>query len=120
MKANQLTRILIIISSILLGAGIIAYYWTVSELDQIKFLPLGVVFMSFGYVLLQILKRYLFATNNWWDWLYYLGLLGVVLPLFLGTEENQVIFHLLTDYGTIFLIVPKIFDARELIKQKNK
>ena len=119
MKANRATRILLIIVSLILGSGIIYYYWTVNDLRAIKYLPLNVVFMSFGYVLMQILKRYLFATNNWWDWLYYLGLLGVVLPLFIANESNQWFFHLLTDYASFFLLIPMLMDAIVVLKQKN-
>lgn len=119
MKANLSMKVILLIITLILGMLIIGYYWSVNSLMEIKYLPLPVIFMSFGYVLAQILKRYLFKTNNWWDWLYYLGLLGVVLPLFFANTENQKLFHWLTDYGTFFLLIPAVMDTWKLINPDN-
>jgi len=89
-------------------------------MDGIQMLPMHLVILSFVYVLLQILKRYLFKRKNWWDWLYYIGLVSIVLPTFFVNETNTDFYHLLTDYGTFFLIIPILLDGTQLVNTKGK
>ena len=114
MKKNVLT-IVLLIGLFALGSLIINYYWTNNTLSSIVFVPIYVVVMTFFYIILQIAKRYFISNKNWWDWLYYLGLIGVLLPLYFAKEENLDTFQWLSDCGVSFLIVPLLFDIKELI-----
>ncbi len=114
MKKNVLT-IVLLIGLFALGSLIINYYWTNNTLSSIVFVPMYVVVMTFFYIILQIAKRYFISNKNWWDWLYYLGLIGVLLPLYFAKEENLDTFQWLSDCGVSFLIVPLLFDIKELI-----
>ena len=114
MKKNLLT-IVLLIGLFALGSLIINYYWTNNTLSSIVFVPMYVVVMTFFYIILQIAKRYFISNKNWWDWLYYLGLIGVLLPLYFAKEENLDTFQWLSDCGVSFLIVPLLFDIKELI-----
>ena len=118
MKKNILT-IVLLIGLIALGSLVINYYWTNSTLSSIVFVPMYVIVMTFFYILLQIAKRYFISNKNWWDWLYYLGLIGVLLPLYFANEENLDTFQWVTDYGVLFLIVPLLFDIKELVFSKK-
>jgi uncharacterized membrane protein HdeD (DUF308 family) len=119
MKENRYIKITLLILSLVVGALVIMYYWSVVDVDGILMLPMYVVILSFVYVLLQILKRYLFKRKNWWDWLYYIGLIAIVLPTFFVNETNAATYHLLTDYGTFFLIIPILLDGAQLVKNKE-
>ncbi|MGY8926588.1 MAG: hypothetical protein ACKVJC_04760 [Flavobacteriales bacterium] len=114
MKKNVLT-IVLLIGLFALGSLIINYYWTNNTLSSIVFVPMYVVVMTFFYIILQIAKRYFISNKNWWDWLYYLGLIGVLLPLYFAKEENLDTFQWVSDCGVSFLIVPLLFDIKELI-----
>ena len=114
MKKNVLT-IVLLIGLFALGSLIINYYWTNNTLSSIVFVPMYVVVMTFFYIILQIAKRYFISNKNWWHWLYYLGLIGVLLPLYFAKEENLDTFQWVSDCGVSFLIVPLLFDIKELI-----
>ena len=114
MKKNVLT-IVLLIGLFALGSLIINYYWTNNTLSSIVFVPMYVVVMTFFYIILQIAKRYFISNKNWWDWLYYLGLIGVLLPLYFAKEENLDTFQWVSDCGVSFLILPLLFDIKELI-----
>ena len=114
MKKNLLT-IVLLIGLFALGSLIINYYWTNNTLSSIVFVPMYVVVMTFFYIILQIAKRYFISNKNWWDWLYYLGLIGILLPLYFAKEENLDTFQWVSDCGVSFLIVPLLFDIKELI-----
>jgi len=67
------------------------------------------------YVLTQIVKRFVLKSNNWWDWLYYIGLIAVMLPTFIATESNVATFNFISDYGSIFLLIPALFDLKSIL-----
>lgn len=87
-----------------------------SEIAQV---PVSLMILCLCYVLLQILKRFLFKSQNWWDWLYYVGLLSVMIPTYMINEDNESMFTSLATYGTVFLIIPVLFDVKELIENKK-
>lgn len=98
---------------------IIRYYWTTEELDAIRRLPMELMVLCLGYILIQVLKRWLYRNRNWWDWVYYIGLASAMLPTVLASDESAGLFHTITDYGTVFLLVPVILDVYALLKYKG-
>jgi len=106
------------IALLAVGGFIVAYYWSVDTVEGIKNVPVFIMVLCLVYVLLQILKRYLFKNQNWWGWLYYIGLLSVMIPGYMTTEENVSTFAMLADFGTLFLIIPTILDGKEIIQKK--
>ncbi len=114
MSFNKIIWVLILIGMIACATVIIGYYWTVTELTDIYSVPVFVLATSLVYIGLQLIKRIVLKIQNWWDWTYYLGLIAIVAPVLLANESNQIYFHLLTDYGTFFLLLPVILDARKL------
>ncbi|MFT5780646.1 MAG: hypothetical protein ACI837_003609 [Crocinitomicaceae bacterium] len=120
MNQKKILRIVLMIASIALGTWIILYYWKTNDANGIKFVPMYLMIVALGYILLQVMKRYLFKGQNWWDWLYYIGLTSMLLPIFFGSEENSSIFGVLTDYGTFFFIIPALIDIRLLIAKEEE
>lgn len=101
------------------SAGIIlGYYWMVTGLQDITVLPFSILGLALVYIGLQLIKRALLKIQNWWDWTYYLGLVSIVVPVLFAKETNQLFFHLLTDYGTMFLMLPVVMDIRKLFFKK--
>lgn len=118
MKHEKLIRTIIAIALLAAGSIVVGYYWTVETFSDIKILPFFIKVVCFVYIILQILKRYLVKTTNWWDWLYYIGLLCVVIPSLMITEENNSMFTMMAQYGTFFLIIPALLDGRNIMQKK--
>jgi hypothetical protein len=118
MKNAKLYKSLFIVALLVLGGCIVFYYWSVDTLEAIKFVPVYIMVLCLVYVLLQILKRYLFKSHKWWDWLYYIGLLSVMIPGYMVTSENLSTFAMMSDYGTLFLLIPALFDGIDLTQKK--
>lgn len=97
---------------------VVAYYWDNDSLESIKYLPMRVLIFVFGYILIQISKRFVFRKQNWWDWLYYIGLIAVILPVYFVSDTSLATFQLVAKIGTIFLIIPVGFDLVQLFKEK--
>jgi peptidoglycan/LPS O-acetylase OafA/YrhL len=119
MNQKKILRIVIMLASIALGTWIIMYYWKVDDADGIIYVPMYLMIVALGYILLQVMKRYLFKAQNWWDWLYYIGLTAILLPIFFGTNENASMYGMITDYGTFFFVIPALIDIR-LLADKPK
>lgn len=116
MEENRIGRFLVLTVSLVFAVFIIYYFWMSTTLEEIAYLPMYTVLLSFGYVLTQIVKRALFKKKNWWDWLYYIGLAAIVSPTFLVNEGNVNFFHILTDYGTFFLVIPIVLDVNKELR----
>lgn len=118
MKNEKLFKAIFIAALIIIGGWITQYYWSVETIEEIKKVPILIMVLCMVYVVIQILKRYLFKKQNWWDWLYYIGLLSVMIPAYMATPENLSTFSMMTDYGIVFLIVPALLDGIDILKKK--
>ena len=100
---------------LLVGGVVINYYWNNDSLESMVSVPITIMIFTFIYILCQIGKRFFFKKQNWWDWLYYIGLLVIILPRFLATPDNLSLFQSITDIGILFLIVPVFLDGKQLL-----
>lgn len=108
------------IIGLLISAGIVAYYyWTSEVLDAIRRVPMKIMLTCLVYVILQIGKRAVLKDNHWWDWLYYIGLLSVMIPTFMASNENADWLFPLTRIGSLFLLIPALFDIQILLKKSE-
>lgn len=117
-RMNQKKSLKALYSVFLLGIGamICYYFWMNNSLDSLRRLPMYVMMLCLIYVLTQVVKRITLKENNWWDWLYYIGLASAMIPTFMATNENLSMMRLLTDFGSIFLLIPVLFDGKSLFK----
>jgi hypothetical protein len=115
--SKKLLLAIIIIGKLVLSVLICSYFWNISDLISLKQLPVFVIILAVIYIGLQMLTRKLSEVNNWWDWVYYFGLLSIMIPVTFATKESETIFHLITDIGTICLILPALADGYFLIVQ---
>lgn len=104
---------------LVLSVLICTYFWKSSQLIEIRQLPMYVLIMCVVYIALQMLTRRLSENQNWWDWVYYLGLLCIMIPVSLATEKNEQLYHAMTDYGTSLLILPVLVDGWYLLRSKS-
>lgn len=115
--SKRLLLALVIIGKLLLSVLICSYFWNTADLLGLKQLPVSVIILAVLYIGLQMLTRRLSEVNNWWDWVYYFGLLSIMIPVTFATKESENIYHLITDIGTICLILPALADGYFLIVQ---
>lgn len=115
MKPKDLFLAIAITGRFFLSFMICAYFWKSNDLIQLQQIPISVLAMAAIYIGLQLLTRKLSQVQNWWDWVYYFGLLSIMLPNLLATNSNQHIYHFMSDYGTICLIIPTMIDGWNLI-----
>jgi uncharacterized BrkB/YihY/UPF0761 family membrane protein len=110
---------LVIVVKLLLAVLICLYFWQHDDLNSIIQLPIYILVLSVVYIGMQMLTRKLSNVQNWWDWVYYGGLVAIIVPVMLATEEKLSIYNAITDYGTIMLILPGLVDVYHLIT-KNR
>ena len=118
MKNEKMIRVLLSVSMILFGGLIVAYFWSHETIEAILYVPMHVMIFALVYILLQIVKRFLFKERNWWDWLYYIGLAALVVPRYFISEDNLSMFNSLIAFGTLFLIIPVLMDGKKLMASK--
>ena len=88
-------------------------------MGAIQTVPFYLMFIAIAYIIVQILKRYLTKSQNWWDWMYYIGLTSMMLPIFFVTTENLEIFNAITDYGSFFFVIPVGFDLKAMLNKSQ-
>lgn len=118
MKEKKLVRVVMLVAMLACAAIIVTYYWRNETLDAIIQVPMYIMIIALVYILIQILKRSMYKEQRWYDWLYYIGLIAIMLPTVLANEGNASIFHVLTDFGTLFLIVPVLLEGKVVVNGK--
>ena len=120
MNTPKFVFILLILAKLSLASTILWYYWNVNTLVEITKLPLYVLILTVVYIAFQMLTRRLSKKQNWWDWIYYIGLAEIMLPVVMAKPENEKMFHLLTDFGILFLLLPVLIDGYSFVKNQKE
>lgn len=105
--------------SIALSVVIISYYWANEELSALLNVSIIIMICAFAYVIVQMVKRFFFKSQDWWDWLYYIGLLSMMLPNFFADSSTLSVYNKIADYGTIFLIIPQLIEGWTILQNKK-
>ena len=106
------------IAMLLIAMLITLYYWTNSTLIAMKKVPLTLMLLVLLYVILHMAKRRINNQQHWTHWIHYLGLTALIYPILLGTQENVGSLNLITDIGTLFLVIPILLELRN--KKSNE
>ena len=120
MKDKKIIRLLLLLGGFVLAGFIIKYYWSTAELSELTKVPMWLMLIALGYILLQMLRRYLFKGHNWWDWLYYIGLTSMMLPIFFATATNLTVFNFIADYGSFFFAIPLLLEVKLLMTKSEE
>lgn len=94
------------------------YYWTVSDIDELRYLPPYLLTGLIVYIGAQLLKRYLKKKIAWYDWLYYGGLIAIVLPLLAFFGAGEWMFSI-TSYGALFFLVSPLIESIQMLRAKS-
>ena len=114
---SKISKAILLLILLVSGVFIFIHYLVNKDFDSLILTPVYVFIVCLIYIALQVVKRYLFKEQHWWDWLYYIGLLAVVLPVLTGTLENLETMHLVASIGSVFFVLPVLLDVYQLTKK---
>lgn len=117
-KLKRIIHFTLLIALIILGLYVFGYYIFANDINQLRVLPISFLVVVILYILIQLIKRFLQKEVSWYNWLYYVGLVAVVIPLPLFSLPNDWIFTA-TRFGSLFLLIPPVIELINLIKEKN-
>ena len=106
----------LIFTKFILSFILCLYFWNATTIILLKQIPISIVLVAIIYIGLQMLTRKISKIHNWWDWVYYAGLLSIMITVFFTTLEFLKFFQYFVVFGTLCLIVPVIIDGYFLIK----
>jgi len=119
MKENKILRASMLAAMLVCAGIVINYYWQNSALSALKEIPMYIMIVTLIYILIQIFKRSIFKEQRWYDWLYYIGLISIMLPTVFVSEGNLSFFNIITDSCTLFLVVPIVLEGKVLVNGKK-
>lgn len=93
------------------------YYIQADEIRELRTLPTSFLIAVIIYILVQLIKRFLQKKMPWYNWLYYLGLVAVIVPLPLFSVQGDWVFSV-TRWGSLFLLIPPLIEFIVLLKSK--
>jgi hypothetical protein len=117
---KRFLRFILNVVMLIIGVIINAHYWQTEQFSDIKQVGVPLMGMVMTYIGLHFLKRVLFIVIHWWDWLYYLALMSIALPVLLADSITENIFHWMIDLGTTFFVIPIVIDTYYLFQQRKK
>ncbi|MEX1191329.1 MAG: hypothetical protein WEA99_05095 [Brumimicrobium sp.] len=114
---NSIRRILhfiLILVSLVSASFIVFYYWTASNINDLRELPTVLLTYIIFFILAQLIKRYVKKQMKWYDWIYYLGLIAILIPLPLFFSSGEWMFSV-TKYGSLLLFIPSVIELFVLV-----
>lgn len=117
-KFNRVTLYLLLIVLIVSGLYVFSYYMLANEITELRTLPTSFLIAVIVYILAQLIKRFIQKKMPWYNWLYYLGLMAVIIPLPLFSVQGNWVFSV-TRYGSLFLLIPPLVEFLILIRKKS-
>ncbi len=94
-----------------LGVTISMKYWQTEQFSAIKQVSVRIMILIIIYIGLHFFKRLIYKKINWWDWLYYIALISVAMPVLFANSLNENLYHWVIDVGCIFFILPLLIDT---------
>lgn len=117
-RKKQLFYLLSLTINLILGLSIAGYFWFIRS-EYTERVPTGVLFLALAYVLVEIIKKNFLSTPQLWYQSYYLGLFAIVIPLVFTEPSSALLFHLLTKWGVLLLVIPVVFALKIHIQAKQ-
>lgn len=71
------------------------------------------------YIAAQMITRKFSSVDNWWDWVYYFGLISIMLTVSFGSISQSGTWFMVVKSGTIMLVLPAIIDFIKLLIPKS-
>lgn len=120
MNSRRIFLGLAIIFKLVLAVIICLYFWEATMLVELKQIPVYILVLTVVYIALQLVTRRISSVHHWWDWVYYFGLVSIMVTTMFANHSNENIFHWITDLGTLLLIFPPLADGYAFVKAPKK
>ncbi|HLV41367.1 MAG TPA: hypothetical protein VKY37_03750 [Brumimicrobium sp.] len=117
-KINRGVLYLLLVVLIAAALYVVGYYFMANSIVDLRSLPTSFLIAVIVYILAQLIKRYIQKKLPWYNWMYYLGLIAVIVPLPLFSVQGNWVFSV-TRYGSLFLLIPPLVELIVLIKKKS-
>lgn len=112
-------RVIIILVMFIVSIFIVTYYWGTDQFSAIKQVSKYSMILIITYIGLHFIKRLIFKTVQWWDWLYYIGLLSIMSAVLMANSNNENFFHWLVDVSLLTFIIPLVFDVVNFVYSRK-
>jgi hypothetical protein len=116
-KHKKLITFLCLITMFITSSIVIYFYWSVDDFESIHNLPVHTMATALAYLIANFIRKQLDNSKKWWDWMYFPGLAAMMYPVLAGKEEQLYFLSLLTDFGTLFLLIPVFMEGKKIIQQ---
>jgi hypothetical protein len=116
-KFNRGVIYVLLVALIATALYVFVYYQFANSITELRSLPTSFLIVVIVYILAQLIKRFIQKKMPWYNWLYYLGLVAVIVPLPLFSVQGNWIFSV-ARYGSLFLLIPPVVEFIILIKKK--
>jgi formate hydrogenlyase subunit 3/multisubunit Na+/H+ antiporter MnhD subunit len=119
-RMNRRTvRMIFNIAMLILGLILGLNYWQTEQFSAIKQVSVSIMVLVIIYIALHFFKRLIYKTINWWDWLYYIALVSIALPVLFANSLNENFYHWILDLGCTFFIIPVLVDMYDWWKNRK-
>ena len=108
-----------VVGKLIIGIFVCSYFWLTNSIEKVSILPIWLLVLTVIYIALQMFSRKYSKAGNWWDWIYYIGLVSIMIPASIIDSSNEKFCHLATDFGTLCLVAPPIADIFVFLKKSN-
>lgn len=95
------------------------YFEQSSELNQFRFLPRIILIVLLIYILAQVIKRSVLRRREKYDWLYYIGLISILLPVFFPNILTFEAFKNCIRIGMLSFLVGPILDIYKILRHER-
>tara|TARA_R110000737_G_C14624685_1_gene494434 strand:+ start:4528 stop:4857 length:330 start_codon:yes stop_codon:yes gene_type:complete len=95
-------------------------YWQTEQFSAIKQVSVPIMILVIIYITFHFFKRLLFKNIKWWDWLYYIAMVSIALPVFFANSINENFYHWILDIGSTFFIIPVLIDSYDWWKNRKQ
>ncbi|MCT4559737.1 MAG: hypothetical protein N4A41_00015 [Crocinitomicaceae bacterium] len=107
----RILRFVLLLFMLIIGVLISLHYWSTAQFSSIKQVPIYSLVLIMSYIILHFIKKLLFNDAEWYDNLYYIALISIVLPVFFANSNNARTFHLILDLGVCFFMLPVLIEG---------
>jgi hypothetical protein len=116
----RILHLLFNIVMLTIGLILCLEYWQTEQFSAIKQVSVPIMILVIIYITFHFFKRLLFKNIKWWDWLYYIAMVSIALPVFFANSINENFYHWILDIGSTFFIIPVLIDSYDWWKNRKQ
>src|SRR5690554_3573787 len=88
-KFNKGVLYLLLVILIVSALFVFQYYLFASTITDLRTLPTSLLIAVIVYILTQLIKRFIQKKMPWYNWLYYVGIIAIIIPLPLVSRSEE-------------------------------